>query len=106
MNPPEPNDLFRTLAEWRVNPRPDPNFRPAVWQRIKQGTRDTWAAYVQTHLLGWSMAAAIAVVGATFAGHAVARAIADTSSGSRSSWIEQYASRRAFSTGKAMVPTE
>ena len=68
MNPSDPNDLSRTLADWRVNPKADPNFRPAVWQRIQQRSRETWGSYVQGHLAGWAVASVVAVVGATFTG--------------------------------------
>lgn len=73
MNPSDPNDLSRTLAEWRVNPKADPNFRPAVWQHIQQRSRETWGSYVQGHLAGWAVAAVVTVVGATFTGHALAQ---------------------------------
>lgn len=80
MNPSDPNDpLSRTLASWRVNPPSDPNFRPAVWQRIRQRTRETWSAYVRAHRLGWSLVAGLAVVTGGWTGHAVARAKLDAS---------------------------
>ena len=80
MNPSESDSsLSRTLAEWRVIPKADPQFRPAVWQRIRAQTQDTWTAYVRTHLLGWSMAAALAVVVSGWTGHSVARAKLDAS---------------------------
>lgn len=75
MNTPNPNDpLSRTLAEWRVTPPADPNFRPAVWQRIARINRDTWAAYLRAHFAGWAAAAALAVVAAGWAGQAAAQA--------------------------------
>ena|SRR5687768_13631769 len=75
MNPSDPNDPFsQTLADWRVNPKPDPNFRPAVWQRIKQRTQNSWTAYLRAHLGGWSLVAAIAMMAAGWAGHSVAQA--------------------------------
>ena len=66
--------LSRTLAEWRVHPAADPDFRPAVWQRIKQNSPETWTSYMRAHLLGWSLLAAVAVVGAGWTGHSVAQA--------------------------------
>ena len=77
MKPSDSDDLSRALADWRVDPQPNPNFRPAVWERIRKRNRDTWAAYVQAHLLGWSAAAALAVVAATLTGHSLARAQID-----------------------------
>ena len=75
MNTSDPNDpLSRTLAAWRVTSPRDPNFRPAVWQRINQGARETWAAYVRAHRVGWTVAAGLAVVAAGWTGRTVARA--------------------------------
>jgi len=70
MNPSHPNDpLSRTLAEWRVNPKPDPTFRPAVWERIKQRSRETWSAYLRAHLVVWTVTGAAALVTAGWTGH-------------------------------------
>ena len=75
MNLPEPNDpISRTLAEWRVHAKADPNFRPAVWQRIRQRGRETWTTYVQAHLAAWSVAAVVAVTAAGWAGVSAGRA--------------------------------
>ncbi|MEY4202260.1 MAG: hypothetical protein RLZZ265_4000 [Verrucomicrobiota bacterium] len=80
MNPSPPNDPFsRTLADWRVSPKSDPNFRPAVWQRIGQRSRETWAAYVRAHLAAWTVAGAVALVAASWTGHLFARAKLDSS---------------------------
>ena len=69
MNSPEPNDpLSRTLAGWRVQPQADPNFRPAVWQRIRLTTRETWATYVRAHLATWAVVAVVTVTAAGWAG--------------------------------------
>jgi hypothetical protein len=57
-----------------VTPASDPGFRPAVWRRIAQRSRDTWAGYVRAHRLAWSVVA-VAVVGvAGWTGHAAAQA--------------------------------
>lgn len=77
MNPSESEPLSRTLSEWRVTPKADPNFRPAVWQRIQAKTQQTWTSYVRTHLVGWSVAAALAMGVAGWTGHSVARAQLD-----------------------------
>lgn len=75
MNPSDPNDsLSRTLAVWRVSPKTNPDFRPAVWQRIRTGTRETWSSYLRAHRLGWSVAAMFAVVVAGVSGRVAARA--------------------------------
>lgn len=74
----DPHDSFSdALQQWRVRPPPDPNFRPAVWRRISRRSRETWASYVQAHLLPWSVAAAVAVAVAGWTGHAAARAKLD-----------------------------
>lgn len=75
MNSPDPHDrLSATLASWRVSPPRDPNFRPAVLERIRQTTRDTWAGYVRGHLAAWSLAALAAVSAAGWTGRAFAHA--------------------------------
>jgi hypothetical protein len=80
MNPSDPNhSLARILANWHVNPTADPNFRPAVWQRIQQRTRETWATYVRGHLTRWAVVSALAVAVAGWTGHAVAQAKLDAS---------------------------
>jgi hypothetical protein len=74
MNSPEPNDpLSRDLATWRVQPKTDPNFRPAVWQRLRERGRETWAAYVRAHLAAWCVVAVVAVSAAGWAGVAAGK---------------------------------
>src|SRR5215212_8586149 len=78
MNSFDPNDpLSRALGEWRVHAKADANFRPAVWQRIRQQARLTWAAYVREHLVGWSVIATLAIVAAGWAGRSAAQAKLD-----------------------------
>lgn len=80
MNPsPQHDPLLQTLASWRVSPRADPNFRPAVWKRIKQHSRETWGAYVRGHFVGWSVTAGLAFAVAGWAGHTAAEVKLDTS---------------------------
>jgi hypothetical protein len=75
MNPSKPDSsLSSALAAWQVTPQLDPNFRPAVWQRIGRRTRETWTGYLRTHLAGWSIGASLAVAAAAWTGHAVAQA--------------------------------
>ncbi len=74
MNPLPPNDtVSRNLPAWRVNPPADPNFRPAVWQRIQARTRSTWAAYMRDRFVGWSVVGTLAVVAAGWTGHSLAQ---------------------------------
>lgn len=74
MDSPRPNDpLSETLQRWRVEPARDPGFRPAVWWRITQRSRDTWTGYVRAHRLAWSVAAIAVVGGAGWTGHAAAQ---------------------------------
>lgn len=78
MNPPEKNDsLSPALAAWRLSPPADPNFRPAVWDRIKRRSRQTWADYLRGHLVGWSVTAGLIFVAAAWTGHSVAQAKLD-----------------------------
>ena|SRR5690606_24938905 len=75
MNTPDPNDsLSRALADWRVAPTPDPNFRPSVWQRIHLQARSTWAGYLQAHLMRWSVVGAVTLIAAGWIGHLAAEA--------------------------------
>jgi hypothetical protein len=76
MNPPpsEPERLSRLLGAWQVVPPANPNFRPAVWQRIRQANGESWTSYLRAHVVGWSVAAGVAVFAAGWAGHAVGRA--------------------------------
>ena len=75
MNPTDSDpSLSRVLADWQVAPKADSNFRPAVWQRIRAGTRETWANYVRAHLVGWTVTTSLAVAGAVWTGHAAAQA--------------------------------
>lgn len=75
MNPSDPNDRLRAaLGTWRLAPPPNPDFRPAVWGRIQRRAQETWASYVRTHLVGWSVAAMFAIAAAGWTGHAVAQA--------------------------------
>jgi hypothetical protein len=74
MNPFDPNDrLSATLSSWRVTPPRDPNFRPAVFDRIRQNARNTWSAYVRSHLVGWSAVALVAIAAAGWSGHSIAQ---------------------------------
>lgn len=42
--------LSRALAGWRVNPRPAPDFRAAVWSRIHAADAPTnWSAFARGH---------------------------------------------------------
>lgn len=69
-----PDPLSATLQHWRVNPPSDPGFRSAVWRRVAQRSRDTWAGYLRAHGVAWSVAA-VAVAGAAgWTGHAAAEA--------------------------------
>jgi hypothetical protein len=79
MNPPDPRDhLSETLQAWRVTPSANPNFRPSVWQRIRQGAPATWASHLVRHRVAWSVAAGVAIFAASVAGHAFGRATLDS----------------------------
>ena len=71
---PPKDPLSDALQQWQVRPPLNPQFRPAVWQRIAQHSRDSWAGYVRAHRLTWTVATLVVMGGAGWTGHAVARA--------------------------------
>jgi hypothetical protein len=72
IDPQEP--LSRALARWRIEPAPDPGFRPAVWQRIHHQPRASWAGYLQAHLATWAVVALVGISGAGWVGHSAGQA--------------------------------
>jgi hypothetical protein len=67
--------LSRTLADWRVTPRRDPQFRTAVWARIEAARRAlTWTGYLRRHAPAMAAALAVAVVLGAWIGREQARA--------------------------------
>ncbi len=75
MKQPESHEpLSRLLAAWRVSPTSDPNFRPAVWARIRRGAQESWPGYIRAHLAGWVVATAVAAFAAGWTGHIAAEA--------------------------------
>ncbi len=75
MNAPDPLDpLSRTLATWRVDPPARPDFRPAVWQRLKRSSQESWAGYLRARSGLWTSIAAVAIVAATWTGRSMAQA--------------------------------
>jgi hypothetical protein len=75
MNPSEPDSpLSRTLAEWRLTPPANPNFRPAVWQLIRSRGRETWSRYIRAHRVGWSVAVGLTIAAAGWTGRSIAQA--------------------------------
>jgi hypothetical protein len=78
MDPTPPRDpLADALAQWRIRPARNPNFRAAVSERINQAARLTWSNYLRGHLVGWSVAAMLALVAAGWGGRAMAQARLD-----------------------------
>ncbi|HYD85420.1 MAG TPA: hypothetical protein VEA63_15245 [Opitutus sp.] len=75
MNSLEPDDtLARALADWRIRPPANPNFRPAVWQRLRQRTRETWSGYVRAHASAWVLIAALTLTASGWAGLSAGKA--------------------------------
>src|SRR5829696_106989 len=75
MEPQKPDDdLSTVLQQWRLRPAPNPEFRPRVWQRIAQSSRDSWANYVRGHRLGLAVATVVVIGAAGWTGHAAAEA--------------------------------
>ena len=78
MDPTPPRDPLDTaLAHWRVRPARNPQFRTSVSQRINAAARLTWSTYLRGHLVGWSVAAMLALVTAGWGGRAMAQARLD-----------------------------
>ena len=79
--PDAPDPLSHDLARWQVNPPRDPNFRPAVWQRLRglPPGGETWGSYLRAHSVGWVAVAALAVAVAGWAGHEMGRSQLETS---------------------------
>jgi hypothetical protein len=73
MNSPH-DTLSEVLRDWRVKPPADPNFRHLVWQRIGGRARETWPAYLRSHVAAWALAAVVTLGAAAFTGSAMARA--------------------------------
>jgi hypothetical protein len=73
MNHPTDN-LTESLRRWRVAPPADPNFRPQVWQRIRDRSRVTWPSYLRAHSAAWSLATVLALGAAAYTGHVAAEA--------------------------------
>lgn len=67
------DNLSETLRTWRVTPPADPGFRAAVWRRLARPADVSWFAYLRTHTAAWSVAAALALGVAGFAGHTAAK---------------------------------
>jgi hypothetical protein len=75
MDSPKTKDsLSETLQQWRLRPVPDPQFRPAVWQRIAQRSRESWANYVRPHRRAWTVTTVVVLSVAGWTGHATAQA--------------------------------
>ncbi|MBI5381840.1 MAG: hypothetical protein HZA31_08070 [Opitutae bacterium] len=61
MNAPS-DPLARVLASWQVAPPSDPQFRTAVWARLRTVREQRWAAYLRQHAFASTAALAVAVV--------------------------------------------
>ena len=70
-SPPRPDPLSRALADWRLTPPRNPQFRTAVWARLDAArSAPTWTVYLRAHgaLVAGALMAAM-VLGA-WSGHA------------------------------------
>jgi hypothetical protein len=64
MNSPDP--LSRLLADWRLRPPRDPNFRASVWARIGRGqSAPTFGTYLRAHT---SLAAGVLAIALVLGG--------------------------------------
>jgi anti-sigma factor RsiW len=68
------DSLSEALRSWRVMPPSDPNFRTAVWERMRKRPEVSWPAYLRSHAMAWSTLAALALLVAGYSGSALARA--------------------------------
>ena len=74
-SPQPPDSLSGVLADWRVAPRRDPQFRASISARINAGpTTLPWAGYVRRHAGVFVGAMAVAIVAGAIGGHERARA--------------------------------
>ena len=75
MNSSDPGKSYsRVLADWRVTPTRDPQFRPAVWARINAARLNpTWAGYLRAHVALLTGAIALALVAGAWTGRGQAR---------------------------------
>lgn len=72
---PPSDPLSRTLADWRVTPPRNPQFRARVQARLAGfGAELPWSAYARRHLAGVTGALAIALVLGALGGQEIARA--------------------------------
>ena len=79
MHSPDSRDpLSGAMKQWRVEPSPDRNFRDAVWRRIDERARSSWSLCIREHLVGWSVAAMVALVAAGWGGRVMAQARIDS----------------------------
>ena len=79
MNSPEPDEaLKRALADWRIAPRRDPQFRAAVWTEIRGTARGmSWSGFVRAHAAFVAGIVAAAVITGGWIGRDRAQARAD-----------------------------
>jgi len=72
--PPDPDSLSRLLAVWRVAPRKDPQFRPAVFARLSAARPALpWRAYARLHAAALGGALAVALIAGAWVGRNQAR---------------------------------
>ena len=68
-----PDSLSPTLADWRLAPPRDPEFRAGVWARIGGSRPVTWSAYVRRHAAAVGGVLVLAVAVGAFTGREQAR---------------------------------
>ncbi|HVS51627.1 MAG TPA: hypothetical protein VHD62_04670 [Opitutaceae bacterium] len=80
-----PNDpLSRVLADWRVTPRRNPEFRRRVRARLagaRGGPSNSWASYARSHAAAVSGLLALAIALGALGGRERARARLENESG-------------------------
>jgi hypothetical protein len=84
MSSPPDDPLSRVLADWRVTPRRNPQFRSEVWARLASrgpAADDSWIGYARAHAATVTALLALAVVIGAIGGHERARARLEAESG-------------------------
>lgn len=66
--------LDETLRMWRIAPKADVHFRPAVWERLRSRSAVSWSQYLRHHAVRWSAATLVLALTAGWAGRAVGQA--------------------------------
>jgi hypothetical protein len=99
MSSPPDDPLSRVLADWRVTPRRNPQFRREVRARLAPGgtaVDGSWISYARAHVATVTALLALAVVVGAIGGHERARARLEAESGQIATAYVQSLDARAM----------